>query len=165
MKKYLLLVVLLATCFNALSQKDSLLAPYLKFPTIPPLRLLLADSSTLFTKSDLKNKKPVLVILFSPDCDHCKHETGEILKSIDKLKKIQIVMATTLPFYKMEQFYNEFGLENYDNIIVGQDIYFILPSFYNIKNFPYNAMYDKKGKLITTFEGLLSVDKILNTFE
>ena len=165
MKRNLLFLVFVATSLMATSQKDSIpVAPYLRFPTVPPLRLLLTDSTTLFTKNDLKKKKPVLIILFSPDCEHCKHETEEIIKNKDQLKKIQIVMATMLPFDKMKLFYEEYELQNIENLVVGQDIYFILPSFYNIKNLPYNAMYDKKGKLITTFEGVMSIEKIVNTF-
>ena len=156
----------LVITMSALAQKDStILAPYLRFPTIPPLRLLLTDSTTLFTKADLKNKRPVLIILFSPDCEHCKHETEELIKNKEQLEKIQIVMATTLPFDKMKQFYDNYELKKIKNLVVGQDIYFILPSFYHIKNFPYNAMYDKKENLITTFEGVLPIEKIINTFK
>ena len=166
MKKSFLFFLLLLTTLNTLAQKDSLiLAPYLRFPTVPPLRLLLTDSTTLFTKNDLKNKKAILIILFSPDCEHCKRETEEIIKNKEQLKKIQIVMATMLSFDKMKQFYDDYELRNLENLVVGQDIYFILPSFYQIKNFPYNAMYDKKGKLITTFEGVVPVEKIINTFK
>ena len=164
-KKFLFFVVLVAS-FIAGAQTDSInLAPYQRFPSVPPLRLLLTDSTTLFTKNDLKNKKPVLIILFSPDCEHCKHETEEIIKNKEQLKKIQIVMATMLPFDKMKQFYDKYELRNIENLVVGQDIYFILPSFYQIKNFPYNAMYDKKGKLINTFEGVIPIEKIINTFK
>jgi thiol-disulfide isomerase/thioredoxin len=166
MKKNLLFFVFLIASFNAIAQKDSInLAPYLRFPTIPPLRLLLTDSTTLFTKDDLKNKKPLLIILFSPDCEHCKHETEELIKNKEQLKKIQIVMATTQSFEKMKQFYDNYELGNIKNLVVGQDIYFILPSFYHIKNFPYNAMYDKKENLITTSEGVMPIEKIISTFK
>ena len=74
-------------------------------------------------------------------------------------------MATTYSFDKLKQFYNKYELVNIENLVVGQDIYFILPSFYHIKNFPYNAMYDKKGNLITTFEGIIPLEKIINTFK
>ena len=166
MKKHFLLYALLAASCIACAQADSIhIAPYLRFPSVPTLRLLLTDSSTLFTKNDLKNKKPLLIILFSPDCDHCKHETEEIIKNKEKLKKIQIVMATMLPFHKMKEFYEKYELKDMKNLVVGQDIYFILPSFYQIRNFPYNAMYDKKGKLIKTFEGVIPIEKIIDTFK
>ncbi len=166
MKRNFLFVVLLVFSLAAHAQKDSInLAPYLRFPTIPPLKLLLTDSITVFTKDNLKNKKPVLIILFSPDCDHCKHETEEIIKNKEKLKKIQIVMATMLSFDKMKAFYEKFELRKMENIVVGQDTYYILPSFYRIRNFPYNALYDKKGKLITTVEGVMPVEKIVNAFK
>ena len=67
-------------------------------------------------------------------------------------------------FYLLE-FYDNYDLGNIKNLVVGQDIYFILPSFYHIKNFPYNAMYDKKENLITTFEGAIPIEKIISTFK
>ena len=42
--------------------------PYKRFPTTPPLKLLLTDSSTVFTDKQLKKNTPLFFILFSPDC-------------------------------------------------------------------------------------------------
>jgi len=48
--------------------------------------------------------------------------------------------------------------------MLGRDEKFTLPPFYKIKNLPYLALYDKKGNLITTFEGTQKVDTILQAF-
>jgi hypothetical protein len=72
-------------------------------------------------------------MLFSPDCDHCKHETEELIKNIDKFKKIQIVMATPMPFDKMKEFYAHYDLQRFKNITMGRDISFILPPFFNVR--------------------------------
>ena len=39
-----------------------------------------------------------MLMVFSPDCEHCQHETEEIIKNIDQFKKYQIVMATLHAF-------------------------------------------------------------------
>lgn len=104
-------------------------------------------------------------MIFSPDCDHCKKETQGIVDSINRFKKIQIVMATPLAFEKMKTFYELFRLGQYDNIIVGQDTQFTLPNFYKIRILPTLAFYDKKGKLIGIREGDMGVDDILKKFE
>jgi thioredoxin-related protein len=152
----------MVTCF---CQQDSAsLPPYKRFPTVPPFKLLKVDSSTYFTKNDLKKNKVVLIILFNPDCDHCEHETEEIIKNIDQLKNVQIVMSTSMSFDAMKSFYEKYDLKDFENIVVGRDFQYILPSFYQIRFMPYLAMYDKKGNLLTTFQGSMKIDDLIKVF-
>lgn len=154
--------LLLSMYFAGLGQTDSLqLAPYKRFPSVPPLKLLLTDSSTYFSKENIARKKPVMIMLFSPDCDHCKHQTEELLENIESFKKVQIVMSTTVPFDKMRNFYNHYGLKQFDNIIVGKDVSYLLPVFYDIRNLPHLAFYNNKKKLISVFSGALPIDKVI----
>lgn len=158
-----LIALILSSVLQA--QTDSVhLAPYKRFPVVPPFKLLQADSLSIFTKADLKKNKPVLVMLFSPECDHCLHETEEMIRHIDEFKKIQIVMTTTWPLHRMNDFISKFGLQRFGNITVGQDSGNMLPTYYNIRNLPFLAFYDKKGKLIDVFEGTLPVEKVLTKF-
>ena len=138
---------------------------YKRFPALPPLKLLLTDSTTQFTEKELKKDLPVFVILFSPDCDHCKKGTEELIANIDQFQNIQIVMTTIQPFDKMREFYNNYQLERYKNITVGRDQFFLLPTFYRIKNMPFLAFYNKKGDLIDIAEGALPVNKVLEFFK
>ncbi|MEI9808269.1 MAG: redoxin domain-containing protein [Bacteroidota bacterium] len=164
-KLFLGLILLMATA-DLHAQKDSIIAPpYKRFPTVPPFKLLKPDSVSVFTKADLKKNKAVLVMIFSPECDHCQHETEEIVKRIDDFKNIQIVMATTWPLQMMNSFVTKYGLAQFKNITIGQDTEFMLPSYYNIGNMPFLAFYDKKGNLIDVFEGNLPVEKVLAKFE
>jgi len=165
-KRSLLSAIFILIGVIVYSQQDSiLLAPYKRFPTVPPFKLLKIDSTSYFTKSDLKKNKPVLIILFNPDCDHCKHEIEEIIKDMDELKDIQIVMTTMMPFDLMKSFYEKYGLDKFDNVTVGRDFQYLLPTFYQIRFMPYLAMYDKKGNLLTTFEGTMKIDDLVNVFK
>ena len=166
MKTFILLPLFLFAGLSCFSQKDSTIAPpFKRFPTVPPLRLLKVDSTTYFTKNDLKKNEPVLIILFNPDCDHCKHEIEAILNHIDEFKGIQIVMSTMMPFDLMKSFYEKYDLQKFDNIVVGKDVQYILPSFYQIRFMPYLAMYDKKGNLLTTVEGTMKIPDLVNVFK
>ena len=138
--------------------------PYKRFPTVPPLKLLLIDSSTIFTDKELKKDTPLFFILFSPDCEHCKKETEELIENIDSLKNIQIVMATFMPFDKMKEFYNTYQLNRFSNITVGYDIQRILATYYRISYTPFVALYDKKGNLIEGFQGALPLPKVMEYF-
>jgi thioredoxin-related protein len=140
-------------------------APYLRFPTLPPFHLLKLDSSTYLTKEDVKKNHRSIIMFFSPDCDHCKHQTESILSDFSKFKDIEIIMATYQPFEELKEFNTHYRMFEHPNVKLGRDEKFFLPPFFKIKNLPYLALYDKKGNLITTFEGAQKVDTILAAFD
>jgi hypothetical protein len=139
-------------------------APFMRYPTLPPFRLLKLDSATYLTKDDVKKNRRTIVMFFSPDCEHCKHQTEAILADFKKFKDIEIVMATYQPFEELKEFNTHYKIYEHPNIKIGRDEKFFLPPFYKIRNLPYLALYDKKGQLVTTFEGTQKVDTIMNAF-
>lgn len=134
-----------------------------RFPTVPPIQLQQLDSSML-TKDKLK-KQPLILMFFSPTCDHCQHQIEEMVKSMDKLGQYQIVLASYSPVEEMAEFYKAHKLSDYSNIKMGRDIKYLLPPFFDIRNLPYLALYNKKGDLITTFEGNVKVAKLLDALK
>jgi thiol-disulfide isomerase/thioredoxin len=167
MKRLISIVLIFAGCQYLMAQNGNAVQPaYLRFPTIPPLSLLKVDSATYITKEDIKKNRPTLIIIFSPTCDHCKHQTQDILADMDKFKNTEIVMATLQPFEEMKEFYNYYRIADHPNIKMGRDEKAVLPGFYrDMRSLPYLALYDKKGNLITVFEGNQKVATLLNAFE
>jgi thiol-disulfide isomerase/thioredoxin len=102
---------------------------------------------------------------FSPECDHCKHQTEFILANYDKFKNIEIVMATYQPFSEMKDFAAHYKLADYSNFKVGRDARFFFVPFFKITSLPFLALYDKDWNLITTFEGTHPAETILNAFD
>jgi len=47
---------------------------------------------------------------------------------------------------------------------MGRDTKFFLPPYYKMQSLPFQALYDKNGELITTFEGNVQIDKLLEAF-
>lgn len=139
-------------------------APYLRYPTLPPFHLLKLDSTTYLTKDDIKKHHRTIVMFFSPDCDHCKHQTESILANYKKFKDIEIVMATYQPFTELKEFNTHYRIFEHPNIMLGRDEKFFLAPFYKIRNLPFLALYDKKGDLVTTFEGTQKPETLLNAF-
>ena len=158
---------LLFVCFTmaGYAQVDSITPPFKKFPSLPPVQMLLGDSTTMYTKKDVPIDKPVLVMIFSPDCSHCQHETEEILAHKQQLKDIHILMITFHPLWQMNEFVERYKLKEQPNIIVGKDIYLLLPGFYSLHNLPYHALYDKKRELLKVFEGSMDIEKIIESFK
>ena len=159
MKVILIFLVNIGVAFASFSQTDSTQPVYLRFPNIPEFTIYKAADSTAFTKEDLK-KKPSVFIVFSPDCEHCQHETELLIANIDKFKNSQIIMVTYLPYEEMVKFYNDYKIPNYPQIIMGRDVKFFFPVFFNVRNLPSIFVYDKKGKFKKSFEGSVSIDKI-----
>src|ERR1700730_3389700 len=103
MKRLISIALIFAGCQALLAQNSSSIQPaYLRFPTLPPLNLLKVDSATYVTKDQIKKNRQALIMIFSPSCDHCKHQTQDILADMDKFKNIEIVMATLQPFEEMK---------------------------------------------------------------
>ncbi len=150
---------------SAIAQSDSLQPPYKRFPTYPPVKLLLPDSISFYTKADLPKKAAIMLMLFNPECEHCKQETEDLISKIDRFKNIQVVMATNTTFSRMLAFRETYQLAKYKNIIVAQDTHYFLPTFYMIRNLPFLAFYNRKKGLISVFEGTLPMEKVLQEFE
>jgi thioredoxin-related protein len=161
MKKSILFFSILVFVQIGFAQGDSTKAPYLRFPNFPPVKLLMPDSASYFTKDDLPKKSAVMLMLFNPQCDHCQHETEEIIKHIDQFKGIQIVMTTSMLFDSMMTFREKYKLADFKNIVVAQDTHFFLPSYFMIRNLPFLAFYNKKKELISVFEGSMPIEKAL----
>lgn len=137
--------------------------PYKKNPHIPELNLLQVDS-TILSSSDLKKNQNTIIMYFSPSCDHCIHQMDEMMGQLDALKHFQIIMATYQPFEEMELFYKKYKLADLHNFKLGRDTKFQLPPFYIIRSLPYFALYDKKGNLVTTFDGNVKVEALVKAF-
>jgi len=166
MKKLVFTLFMASLTLGVFAQVDSAsMPPYKRFPTLPPFKILMVDSTNWYAKENLPKKKAVMVMIFNPECEHCKHETEELIKNIDKFKNIEIVMATPRDFSEMKEFYGHYDLKRFKNIHVGRDMNYTLPVFYDIRSLPYLAFYNKKGNLIDTFEGTLPMDKVLAKFD
>jgi thioredoxin-related protein len=126
---------------------------YKRIPTVPPFKLLIAPDSVFFIKDELKKKRATIVMIFSPDCDHCIHSTEDLLAHYNLFKNTQIVMATSLGYEHIKKFYNSLKLVDYPNIKVGTDAAYFLGGFYEVRSFPAIFLYNKKGNFIQAFDG------------
>lgn len=152
MKTLLLVVICSFFCSDIFAQTTSAIEPaYKRIPTIPPYKLISVVDSVSFTKEDLKKKMAVIIMVFSPDCDHCIHATEDLITNIKLFKKAQIVLASSLSYKSVKQFYTDLKLYKYPNIKVGYDDTRFLSSFYEVRNFPSIYLYDKKGNFKDVF--------------
>lgn len=139
--------------------------PYLKNPVLPEFRILQKDSLTWFTRKDLKAGTPVMIMLFSPDCEHCQEETKMIQANKKQLADLQIVMVTYQPMEKMQRFYKEYKLADNPNIYMGRDVPYFFGPYYRGRSIPFLAIYNKQQKLVRVYDGGAKIDKILEALK
>ena len=161
-KAVLLLAIFVGPFTRSFAQTEEPL--YKKTNAFPVINLLLPDS-TYFTKGNLDKKSSVMVMLFNPQCEHCQHETEEIIKNIEKFEGVQILMATSMPFDSMMNFRQRYDLAKYKNIVVSTDPNFTLISFYSIHSLPSLAFYNRKKEFMSLHEGGLPLEKVLKELD
>ncbi len=161
MKIRLLVLFVGLLSISAFSQNEQ---PVFKQSKEFPAFALLQVNKTILTPAKIKKNVPTVIIYFSPGCEHCLHQMDSMMKRSADLKKYQFVMATYQPIEELVDFNRKYQLTKHSNFYTGRDTNYYLPPFYQIRNFPYMAFYDKTGKLLSTFEGNMSVDDMIKRF-
>lgn len=162
MKMWLVALVTILSVSSAFSQNEA--APYQQNRNLPVFKLE-TPGNGVFRSEKIKKNHPVIIMFFSPGCDHCIHQFEDMTKRMADLKNYQIIMPTYQPVEELAAFNKKYAIQKYPNVITGRDADYFFPPFYQISNFPHFAFYNKGGKLISTHEGNLSVDNILQKFK
>lgn len=133
---------------------------------IPSFNLLQIDSTTIFNTKNIKAGKPIVLIYFSPDCEHCQEETAGILKSMDSLKNVQFYFITEDPLERLKVFYKYYHIDRYSNIFLGQDYQPFFRKNLNQKGItPYLLIYNHNRKLKAVYPGGTVVHNLIKTIQ
>ena len=118
---------------------------------IPPFSMMQGNGK-VFKAQQLPMGKPVIIIYFDPDCDHCEKTTKELLGKMDEFKNASIAMVTFLPVNKVIEFEKKYALEKYPNIFVGTEgSTSFLKNYYKLTIMPYIALYTKNGDMVKEY--------------
>lgn len=156
---FFLFFVIAFVSLEAQVQTDTL-PPYKKDNHMPAFRIQKFDDSWL-TRDQLPKNVPTVIIYFSPDCAHCKHEAREIVKNIDKLKNVNFVWISYKEMELIKEFFYVLDLYKYPNMYAGRDPKYMVPAFYRVKFTPFVAVYDKKGLFVKAFDGGAEMPQLL----
>ncbi len=143
---------------------DTLPPPFKRYPTIPPFELLGLDGQKI-TRDNLAARAGTLIIFFSPDCHHCIQQMDWLKEKRSAFEKYNLVLATYQPMEELQAFFKKYEMAGWKNLYIGRDEKFFFPPYFRIGNLPYLALYDKKGKLLTSFEGTTPIDKVVKGFK
>ena len=140
MRKLFLPVFLIITSFTISAQQK-----------VPAFRMSLSNGK-LFHASSLPQGKPIIVIYFSPECDHCHVLMKEWFKQAGNFKKASVAMITFLPLSSVALFEKEYNTRQHSNIFTGTEgTAFFVRNYYKVLDLPFVALHDKNGNLITTY--------------
>ncbi|MEO6637388.1 MAG: redoxin domain-containing protein [Ginsengibacter sp.] len=129
--------------------------------TLPSFQIQETNGKVINSRS-LVNDKPLVVIYFSPDCDHCTTLLKSVFSKIAFFKKATILLVSFRPLNELSLFEKEYQTAKYKNIIVGiEQPVFFLRNLYNLESTPFTALYDKKGKLIISYKKDTPLDDLL----
>ena len=118
---------------------------------VPPFRMMQANGK-VFKAQDLPMGKPIIIIYFSPDCDHCDKLMKDFLKRTAEFKNCSVAMITYLPIDKVTKFVKDYDLNKYQNVYVGSEgNSFFVRNYYKITDMPFAALYTKNGDLIMSY--------------
>lgn len=129
--------------------------------TIPDFTIQLTNGQ-LFNSKDLSRNKPVIIIYFAPDCEHCQLLMKNVLKRINEFKKSQIILVSFESLQQVIDFEKQYGLKSYPFIKTGiEKPVFFFRYYYHLENTPFTALYDKHGKYIISYKTQTPVDDLL----
>ena len=125
------------------------------------------ETSTVdkYTSAQLA-KGPVVLIYFSPDCEHCQAFTKDLIKNYPVVANKQVIMVTFQAMNMLKPFVTKYNLNQYLNFKVGTEgTSYLVQKYYQIRSFPYIAIYDKAGNLVKTYEGEQPHSEIFKTLK
>lgn len=163
MKKILIFIIIIFLKINSIQAQDlDTIPPYQKDSLhIPEFTVLQTDSSYTNDKMIPKNK-PVVIIYFSPTCGHCQITADEFSKKMSEMKDIYFVWVSYYPLPEIKDFAQKFNLQQFNNIIIGRDPNYTIPSYYRVKFTPFMAVYNKEHHLIKTYGQGTDADTLIN---
>lgn len=127
-----------------------------------PAFSMVLSNGQFFTSTQIPKTKPVLLIYFAPDCDHCQTLMKAFFSRADEFKNTEVLMVTFKPASEVAQFVKVYKTYQYPNILVGTESKpFFLRQFYKLQNTPFTALYNKNGRLISSYRKETPINDVL----
>jgi thiol-disulfide isomerase/thioredoxin len=129
--------------------------------SLPPFDLLLPDSLTHINTGEIKSGRPIALLYFSPDCEHCQQETKSIIEHMDSLRDVNFYFITNDSIQRIKVFSAVYQLQKYPNITLGWDNQFLFLRHFKGAVPPYMVLYDRNLQQLGIFSGQTEANKII----
>ncbi len=129
--------------------------------SLPSFTMQLTNGKTIDSK-DMLSRKPLLLVYFSPDCEHCQKLIREMLSKIDMFKRTNILLVTFFPLKDAINFERDYNIKSYANISVAKETQpLYLRKYYNLQHTPFTALFNAKGALEISYKDETPIDDLL----
>lgn len=140
-RRFSLLILLLAAAMAGNTQGKKL----------PPFQMVQANGQ-LFKAQQLPMGKPILLVYFSPGCDHCEKLVRQMRQQQAQLARLSVVLITYWPVKDVATFVKQFSLQQYANFYVGTEgNTFFVRNYYQLEQLPFMALFTKNGDLVKQY--------------
>lgn len=127
---------------------------------VPPFRMMQVNGK-IFRAQDLPMGKPILLVYFSPECDHCIAMLKDFFKQANSFQKASVAFITFLPVDKVSKFTKDYGLANHPNMYAGTEgSTFFVRNYFRLKETPFAALYTKNGDMVLSYEKTVNVEAL-----
>lgn len=154
------LLVVLAGCYAREPQETGR-----EGKALPVFNLRLSDSTTYFSTGSIAGGKPTVFFYFGPHCPYCHEQMKEIIDHMDELEDINFYLITPAPYREMMEFYKQYSLEEYPNVVMGRDSINFFGDYYKAPGIPFLAIYRKDKIMHEAYVGKLDADEIRSSTE
>jgi hypothetical protein len=132
---------------------------YAKIQKLPSFSFMTLTDEP-FNSTDIV-KGPVLVVRFHPDCEHCRYEISEILKSNIPVSGTLVLMVSDADTNSIRKIFSQFDLSDYPAIIPLVDTSYIFGEIFGNDKVPSNYIYDEKLDLVKVLYGEVKTETLL----
>ena len=124
------------------------------------------SNNKILNAADLPKGKPLVLIYFDPDCDHCQKLMTELFKKINSFKKVEMVLITFKSVTEVAAFEKKYTTSKYANMRVGTEgTFFYLKNYYKLEKMPFTALYDSKGNYSYSYRDETPMDDLIKRLQ
>lgn len=132
---------------------------------LPAFKVKLSNGK-IFSSSEISHNKPLIIIYFAPDCEHCQILMNGLFKRINEFRNAEILMVTFESDASVAGFVKQYQTAKYSNIKVGIEIpVFFFRMYYQLEHTPFTALFDKNQKLIVSYKDYTPLDELIKNLK
>ena len=122
---------------------------------------MMQANGKIFKAEGLPMGKPIIIIYFSPDCDHCDKLMKDFFKRTTEFKNASVVMITYVPIENVLKFVKHYNLNKHPTVYAGSEgNSFFVRNYYKITEMPFAALYTKNGDLIKSYTKVATLEDL-----
>ncbi|WP_394346385.1 thioredoxin fold domain-containing protein [Dinghuibacter silviterrae] len=114
---------------------------------------------------NIPNGEPVMIIYFSPDCDHCQQLTDSLLANVRSFATTRIYFITIDPFDRLRVFNSHYHIFKYPNIVLGRDYEYSFVNELKPTGTPWVFIYNSHKDLKAIYPSITNVHNLINTIK